>query len=162
MELSAYLEITGSQQGPIQGSSVRRGREDYIEVFRFDHCVEIPMGADQGVGSGQALHRPISILKEVDRSTPKLYQALCQHEKLDEVRLYWYRYTAAGREELYYSIRLENARVLRIQPWTPDITDERQEQLRFMERVEFGYERIVWSWGPEGNVEYETDWFQRG
>lgn len=161
MELSAYLEITGSDQGPIQGSSARRGREDKIEVFQFNHCVEIPLGVDQSVGSGQATHRPMDVIKEVDRSTPKLYQALCQRERLEEVKLVWYRYNQAGKEDLYYAIKLQNARILRIQPWTPDLTAIDQEHIRFMEKISFGYEKIVWSWGPEGNVEYEADWFQR-
>lgn len=161
MELSAYLEITGSEQGPIQGSSVRRAREDMIEVLQFNHCVEIPLGVDQSIGSGQATHRPLDIVKEVDRSTPKLYQALCQRESLDEVRVVWFRYNHAGKEELYYRIRLEKARILRIQPWTPDLLEDKHDQIRFMEKISFGYERIIWSWGPEGNVEYETDWFQK-
>jgi type VI secretion system secreted protein Hcp len=162
MELSSYLEISGSEQGPIQGSSLRRGREDMIEVFQFNHCVEIPLGIDQNVGSGQATHRPLEVFKEVDRATPKLYQALCQRETLDKVRLFWHRYNQVGKEELYFSIRLQNARILRIQPWTPDAFEEKRDSMRFMERISFGYERIVWSWGAEGNVEYETDWFQRG
>lgn len=161
MELSAYLDITGSEQGIIQGSSVRRGREDKIEIFQFNHCVEIPLGIDQSVGSGQATHRPLDIIKEVDRSTPKLYQALCQRERLDDVRLSWYRYNPTGKEELYYRIKLQRARILRIQPWTPDLLENPQDHVRFMEKISFGYERIIWSWGPEGNVEYETDWFQK-
>jgi len=161
MELSAYLDITGSDQGLIQGSSQRRGREDKIEVFQFNHCVEIPLGVDQSVGSGQATHRPLEVIKEVDRSTPKLYQALCQRERLEEVKLGWYRYNPAGKEDLYYAIKLQNARILRIQPWTPDLAALGQEHIRFMEKISFGYEKIVWSWGPEGNVEFETDWFQR-
>lgn len=161
MELSSYLEIVGSEQGAIQGSSTRRDREEMIEVFQFRHCVEIPVGADQHVGAGQAMHRPLEIMKEVDRATPKLYQALCQRELLERVNVYWYRYNASGKEEPYFYIRLQNARILRVQPWTPDVFERRQENMRFMETVTFGYERIVWSWGPEGNVEYETDWFQQ-
>ncbi|CBL44792.1 Protein of unknown function (DUF796) [gamma proteobacterium HdN1] len=162
MECSAYLELTGSEQGTLLGDCQKRGRENLIELLEFQHCVEIILGSTgQHAGTGKATHRPIEFTKEIDRSTPKLYQALCQRERLDSAHFRWYRYTSQGAEDLYYSIRLENARILCIQPWTPNPLSPKDDHHRYMERIRLGYERITWSWGPEGSVEYETDWFQQ-
>lgn len=161
MELSAYLEIEADRQGSIAGSSQRRGREGMIEILEFAHCVEIPVGLERATNAGQTTHRPLEVLKEIDKSSPKLMQALCEQERLSSAVFSWYRFTAKGKEELYYRVELRNASILRIEPWTPAVNEQGQEWVRFMERVRFSYERIVWSWGEDANVEYETEWADR-
>lgn len=160
MELSGYLKLKGQHQGDIQGSSIRKGRENLIELYSFGHCVEMPLQGDAGLPSGAAMHRPLKVAKEVDKASPRLYQALCQKESLPSAEFSWYRFNQQGREELYFRIQLEKALVVRIEPWTPSHFDEKHEQFRFMEWVDFVYEKITWSWGESGSVEYETDWFQ--
>jgi type VI secretion system secreted protein Hcp len=95
------LIIVGEDQGLIEGSCNLEDREDTILVQGFDHVVEIPTD-DRGVASGRRTHRPMTIIKEIDRSTPMLYQALCSNELLTEVTLNWYRLDGTGQHQLFH------------------------------------------------------------
>jgi type VI secretion system secreted protein Hcp len=152
------MAIIGEDQGNITGSSFKQGQEDKIEVLAFDHLVELPARQDTQVTTGDPLHRPITLSKEVDGSTPKLYQALCRREILESVEIRWFRHNPDGKEELFYMITLTNALIVRMQPWGADFLDERLEHYRPMEKVAMAYEAIRWSWGLDGDVEYEAVW----
>ena len=160
MEIAGYLEITGDMQGPIEGGSQRKGRDGLIELLGFSHDVEIPLQQGSQIASGRAMHRPIEIRKAIDKSSPKLMQAMCTKELLSEVEFRWYRFNQQGQEALYYKIQLKQALILKICSWTPDAQIKDQEHLQFMETIWLGYESIIWSWGVDGNVEYEASWFQ--
>ncbi len=158
MPMPGHLSITGEQQGVIEGSCDIEEREGTILVQAFDHTVEIPTD-QRGMVAGRRIHRPMMITKETDKSTPMLYQALCEEERLLEVRLDWYRIDDMGSEELYFSILMENAQIARMHPWVPNVLDRRNETLRHMEDVFFIYEKITWLWEPDG-IEYEDAWDQ--
>jgi type VI secretion system secreted protein Hcp len=160
MPMPGNLTITGETQGVIEGSCELDNREGSILVQAFDHVVEIPTD-ERGVASGRRMHHPISITKEIDRSTPMLYQALCTGELLTEVVLDWYRVDGTGDNELYFTIELKNAMVTRIHPWVPNVLDRSNENLRHMEDVSIAYESIIWTWTPDG-VEYEDSWGEAG
>ena len=76
---------------------------------------------------------------------------------MTDVKLDWYRLDGSGDEELYFSIELENAMITRIHPWVPNVLDRKSEGLRHMEDVSIAYERIIWTWEPDG-IEFEDQW----
>ncbi len=156
MPLPGNITIIGEEQGQIEGSCDTDGREGTIQVLRFDHSVEIPTSAD-GITAGRRVHRPFIISKETDKSTPMLFQALCTGELLSEVILDWYRIDGTGEQELYYTIKLYNALISKVRPWVPDILDQSKSAYRHMEDVSFTYEKIIWTWEPDG-IEYEDAW----
>lgn len=158
MEFSGYMTIEAEVQGNIEGSSMRKGRENSIDLFSFNHELKLPFQSQQNISNGPVIHQPLAIVKEVDKSTPKLYQALVEKEKLNKVVLQWYRYTKTGEEQVYYRIELTKAYIVSIAPWTPEMEHSEQEYLRFMENITIAYEGITWSWGPDGDVTYQTNW----
>lgn len=158
MPTPGYMTVIGEEQGLIQGSSFKQGQEDKIEVLAFEHLIELPARQDTQVVTGNPLHRPIVLSKEVDGSTPKLYQALCRRELLESVEIRWFRHTPEGKEVLFYTIALTNALIVRMNPWGADFLDERLEFYRPMEKVSMAYEAIRWSHGLDGDIEYEAVW----
>ena len=156
MPFPGNLTIIGEDQGLIEGSCDLEDREGTILVQGFDHLVEIPTD-DRGVASGRRTHRPITITKEIDKSTPMLYQALCSNELLTAVTLNWYRLDDRGEHELYYSMFMQNAFITRIRPWVPNVLDRNNETMNHMEDVSIAYEKIIWTWVPDG-IEYEDAW----
>ena len=156
MPMPANLTITGEEQGQIEGSCELEDREGTILVQAFDHVVEIPTD-ERGVASGRRTHRPLTITKEIDKSTPMLYQALCNNELLTEVRLDWYRYSGTGEHELYFTMTMQNAFITRIHPWFPNVLDRANENLKHMEDLSISYEKIIWTWVPDG-IEFEDAW----
>ena len=103
MPLPCHLQVTGTTQGAIQGSCDMTGREDTVLVYGINHDVHIPRDPQSGLASGKRIHGSLNILKEMDKSTPKLYQALVTGEILSEVVLKWYRINDSGQEENYFT-----------------------------------------------------------
>jgi type VI secretion system secreted protein Hcp len=150
------MTVIGELQGAIDGSCDMLGREGTILVQAVDHTVEVPTD-EGGVATGRRVHRPLTITKEIDKSTPMLLQALCSNERLSELTLDWYRVDETGGQELYFSIRMKSAYVTRVHPWLPNALDKDVAGLRHMEDVSFVYESIRWTWEPDG-IEFEDSW----
>lgn len=151
MAMLGYITITGDEQGAIEGSSTHEMHLNEIEVLKLDHQIEV-QGATT---AGQVAHGSLKINKLIDKSSPKLAQALCTREVLSEIIITWYHHNANGERELAYKIVLENALITNLNAWTPHFYEQSQEEFRLMEDVCFSYEKILWSWGSEGEVEYE-------
>jgi len=158
MEFCGYMTIEASIQGNIEGSSIRKARQNAISLLSLNHEVKLPFQSHRNIGNGAIVHEPLVIVKEVDKSTPKLYQALLEKEVLPNVILEWFRFTEQGEELLYYKILLKNAYIISVSPWTPPVDKKEFEYLRFMENIAFAYESITWSWGPDGDIAYQTNW----
>jgi type VI secretion system secreted protein Hcp len=158
MPIPGNLTLVGKEQGPIEGSCDIDGREDTILVQAFKHLVEVPTN-ENGVPSGRRVHRPLMITKEVDKSTPKLYQALCSGEVMSEATLRWYRLDGAGDETQYFTVLLQNALIVKVDSWVPDVLDKQFASYTNMENVWFSYEVIRWTWEEDG-IEYEEHWNQ--
>jgi type VI secretion system secreted protein Hcp len=157
MAIPIHMEIEGENQGAIEGSCDMAGREGTILCYSMDHDIHIPRDPQSGLGSGKRIHGPLTILKEFDKSSPKLYQALCTGEHLTTVVLKWYRISPQGIEEHYFTHKLEDAIVVSVKPFFPTAFLAENEAYRHMENVSFTYKKITWTWEPDG-IEADDDW----
>ena len=155
--MPGFLEMNGESQGNIEGSCTKKGFENTIEVLAFEHSVNIPYNKDTGIYTGIRSHRPIRINKEIDKSSPKLYQALCTGEILTEMTFSWYRAHKAGKPEKFYAVELKNATIAELSPWIQDSLDPGKDQLPHLEKMSIVYEKIRWIWVPDGG-EFEDTW----
>ena len=153
----AFMWVEGKNQGEIQGSSNVQGREGAIIVYAFGHSIKVPTDPHSGQSTGGRVHAPFKILKEFDKSSPKLYQALCSGELMKNVTIKWYRTDPSGQEEHYFTIALEDALIVNISPSMPTTFLQANEAYRHMETVSFTYRKITWTWVPDG-VESQDDW----
>ncbi|MBF0219695.1 MAG: type VI secretion system tube protein Hcp [Gammaproteobacteria bacterium] len=158
MPALGYLELTGTIQGEIKGGATRAGRDGEIEFLHFWHQVEMTSGNQHGLPLGIRLHRPIAIVKVMDTSSPRLMQLLCTEERISEAVFSWYAPTPTGEEQLFYRITLENAFVVSVKPEMPDLQHPQWADFHMMETVSFIYEKIIWSWGADGQIEFEDEW----
>lgn len=158
MALPAYLKLKGTSQGEIQGSCDKEKHKGTIEVYAIDHEISSPRDAHTGQATGSRQHGPLTITKEVDRSSPQLYQSLTTNEVITEVTIKFYRITPEGQEENHYTIKLEKAGVSKIKLELPDYSDPNLKLIRERERVSFVYGKITWSWIADG-VESSDDWY---
>lgn len=141
MSLPAHLKIRGNSQGDIAGSCDMKGREGTIFVRHVEHAVLIPSAVADG---GKRMHEPLIITKDMDKSSPKLNQALVNCEALDII-LKWYRIDSSGHEEHYFTHTLKRAIIKSI-----NLDME-------LEHIAFTYETIIWRWEPDG-IETEDSW----
>jgi len=73
--MDAYMTIKGSRQGSITGDAVS-GQIRLVSVVR---------DTASGMPTGRRTHSTITIVKEIDRASPKLFQAQSTNETLTEV-----------------------------------------------------------------------------
>lgn len=157
MPLPCSMRVEGETQGKIEGSCKIKYREGHIEVQALRHKIEIPRSPQTGLPMGKRVHLPMTVTKEVDKSSPKLYQALGSSEGMKSVVLDFYRINPKGQEEKYYTTKLENAIVVGISAWIPNCMDASFSQFGHMEDVSFSYEKITETWLKDG-IETQDSW----
>ena len=153
-----HMAVTGTTQGNIsQGCCDMIGREDTSLCQALDHEIYIPRDIQTGLPTGKRVHRALLITKAFDKSSPKLYQALCAGERMSEVVFKFYRIAPTGNEEHYFTIKLQDAIIVALKPWIPNCLDPSKEGFTDMEDLSFTYSHIFWTWEPDG-VEAEDQW----
>ena len=157
MAMPCYLTLEGENQGKIEGSCEVSGHEGKILVQAVEHSIELPKNPQTGLPSGKRQHLGITLTKEIDKSSPKIYQALCSGEQLKSAQLEFYRISPKGTEEKYYTIRLEKAVIVATRLWVPNCLQPDTRQMGHMEDIGMTYEKIVWTWVPDG-IESEDSW----
>src|SRR6185312_14088488 len=130
MALAAYLTIVAERQGPILGSVTQKGRENQILVTAVHHEIVCPRDPQSGIPTGKRMHKPFTITKELDQSTPLLFQVLCTNENIREAPI---------------NFKMANIR-------SPRLT-----YLKEYEEVSFTYQKISWTWN-DGGKSAEDDW----
>ncbi|MFA5610433.1 MAG: type VI secretion system tube protein TssD, partial [Alcaligenes sp.] len=120
MPMPCYLTLEGETQGKIEGSCEVQGHSGKILIQAVDHRIELPKSPQTGLPSGKRQHLGITLTKEIDKSSPKIFQAQCSGEQLSKVELEFYRISPKGTEEKYYTIRLEKAVVTSSRTWVPN------------------------------------------
>ncbi len=154
MPLPAYMDIPD-----IPGSCRVEGRESNIEVLGFNHEVYMPTDRKDGSATGTRVHNNMVVVKNFDKSSPLLYQHLCNGKIIPSATLRWFQINEQGIEEEYYQHRLENARITSIRPYMPDVDNPANEQYKHMEEISFRYEKMTWAF-LDGNVEFTDSWFE--
>jgi type VI secretion system secreted protein Hcp len=155
MALNAYLRLKGQKSGEIKGSVTQKGREGKIMIIAADHEIVSPRDAASGLATGKRMHKPMVITKELDKSSPLLYNLLIANETITEWELqFWTPQLSAavgvGSEKQHYTIRLTNARLTGIHFVMPDTKDPELAKRTEYEVLSFSYEKIEWTWNDGG------------
>jgi type VI secretion system secreted protein Hcp len=157
MALNAYLSIVAEKQGPIRGSVTQKGREGTIMVIGAMHEVVCPRDPASGQPTGKRAHKPFTVLKELDRSTPLLFNVLCHNEIIRSWELQFWRPSPTGVERQHYTVRLVNANISSIHFKQPNNRIAKLAQFPQYEEVSFTYQKIEWLW-TEGGIMASDDW----
>jgi type VI secretion system secreted protein Hcp len=144
MPLTGYLTLEGQNQGKMEGDCTQKGREKTILVYAVDHTVEIPRDKLTGLPTGQRLHHPITITKHTDPASPLIYQACASGEQMKTWKLDYYRINEKGQEENYYTVSLEEAIIVNVRHYKPNVLDPASQPFHDMEDVSFTYGAITW------------------
>lgn len=153
--LNAYLTAVGESQGNIEGSVDIAPHEGKIEVVEYTHNVSQVIDNATGMPSGKRQHRPIRIIKPLDKASPLLTNALVNNERLTNVTIIFYRPGNTGAEQHYFTVELFDARITNIS----HISGSEDELLQkpAQEIVTFVYGKIIWTW-EDGGISSEDNW----
>jgi type VI secretion system secreted protein Hcp len=157
MALNAYLKLKGQTQGDIKGSVTQKGREGTIMVIAANHEVVSPRDPASGLPTGKRMHKPFVITKELDKSSPLLYNVLTNNENITEWELKFYRPSPTGAEQQHYTVKLTNANIAAIHFKMEN--NKNPELMRYAEyeEVAFTYQKVEWTW-MDGGITAEDDW----
>lgn len=156
--LYADLEIVGETQGWIKGDDPREESEGLIRVIAYDHIVSSTREPDTCMPS-RLNHLPLQITKDVDKSTPLLYEAFANNEMLTTFVLrFWRLDPAIAVEAPFYTIELRNARIVGIHQEMLNNRNLGNQVYREMEHISFVYERIIRTIEEVGVLVSENRW----
>ncbi|MHA2296833.1 MAG: Hcp family type VI secretion system effector [Candidatus Hodarchaeales archaeon] len=141
----------------MDGESKQDGRVGSIEVIAYSHSVMNSYEPTITRGAAVIQHTPLRIVKNIDKTTPKLYEACCITSTIPIVTLRFYSEPTSLN---YLTIELTGATIVSI--FTYGITTSGNLPV---ETISFTYEVIKWTYtefdstgSPKGNVEYQATW----
>jgi type VI secretion system secreted protein Hcp len=162
MALNAYLRLKGQKQGEIKGSVTQKGREGSIMVIAASHEIVSPRDPASGLPTGKRMHKPFVITKELDKSSPILYNVLVNNENVPDWKLeFWTPQLSAaggvGAEKQHYTVELLNANIASIS--FRMLNNKNPELMRYAEyeEIAFTYQKITWTW-KDGGITSMDDW----
>ncbi len=139
MAFDAYLKIEG-----IPGESTDASHKDWIEILSFSHMLtQRPSGsasAKGGAAGERCDHHPFTIVKALDKATPKLAEACCEGRHIKEVL---FTLNRAGGEKLeYFRVTLTEVMVTSVRPGGTSSGGESMP----LEEISFNYGKIEWTY----------------
>jgi len=157
--LDAFATIVGETQGAFNSGETQAGREDQIRVFTFGHNVSAAYDTATGLPTGKRQHRPVRILKNIDRASPLIASALFNNENLTSVIIRFWKPDDPGKELQFYTIELINAHIVSIMPsHSSRLADSNEvNPVPMGETVTFNYQKIIFTW-EDGGITAEDDW----
>jgi len=131
--VSATISVTGARSGVFS--------QDPIPVTAVSHEIVSPRDPQSGLPTGQRLHKPITITKPIDSSSPLFLNSLVTNETLTKVVI-----TLMDNNQTLETITLTNASLAQY------------DQHGSTETWQLTYQKIDW---VVGNHETSDDWEAR-
>jgi len=165
MAMMTYAYLVGQKSGQIKGSITQKGREDSIGVIAVSHSIVSPRDPQSGLPTGQRMHKPFVFTKELDKSTPLLFNVLCTNENLSEATFKFWQpqvkaQTGVGSEVQHFTVKLTNANIASIDFRQANIKNPELAKLAEYEEIALTYQKIEWTWN-EGGITAADDWEAR-
>ena len=152
MAFDAFLKLT-----TIPGESTDDKYKDHIEVLSYSHALSQPGGGSVSTAGGRSSercdHGDFSIVKALDKASPKLALACCNGEHIKEATLILRR---AGKDQKkYMEYKMSDVIVRSLRPGGSSKGGEIP-----LEEVSFAYGKIEWTYteldhktsAPKGDI----------
>jgi type VI secretion system secreted protein Hcp len=149
---SIYLKLGGPD---LKGESADKEHDQWIELTSWHHEMSQPASGAASTSGGHAAerteHADMVVVKELDSSSPVLYQAVSGGTTFQSAQIDFYRDAGDGKRVKYLEIQLKNVLISRI---TPAI----EGGVLPVEKVSLKYAAIQWKYqkqnidGGQGGV----------
>jgi type VI secretion system secreted protein Hcp len=134
MAFDVFLKIA-----TIDGESTDDKHQGWIELMSYHHGVSQPSAGSPSAGprgAGRSDHNAFTIVKALDKSSPKLFLACCKGEHINEVTIDLCR--ATGDKQKYMVYKLSDVMVQSVRPGG----SAKDENTVPLEEVSFAYGKI--------------------
>jgi len=166
MPTPAYIVIEGTVQGLITanaftpdsvGNAYVEGHENEILAQEIKHRVTVPTDPQSGQPAGQRVHKPFTFTCTLNKAVPLLYQALVTGEVLPMTTVRWYRTSAEGRQEHFFTTELVDGIIVDINTVLPHVQNEVNAKYTQLVEVSMSYRKISWEHRVAGTSAVD-DW----
>jgi len=123
--------------GDIKGEATDAAHKDWIIIESFDQGILLERDAASGLPTGKRQHKPLTVTKAIDKSSPKLMEAIATGRVIPMVRL---EFVTPGTRTLYYQIVLKDVIVSSYQ------TGGSSGGAVPMDSISLDYEEIKWTY----------------
>jgi type VI secretion system secreted protein Hcp len=151
--MAGFLKI-----GDIKGQAEDAEHKDWIELLSVGQLLRRPMTSGSG---GQASRQqsavecpPVQVTKQLDKSTPKLAEAVCDGKTFPEVEVHLCTSEGASGRKPYYKIKMKNVKVT-----DHSLNASAQAGMGDTESMALNYTEIEWtytSFGSDGKAQGDT------
>ncbi len=143
-----YLKINGSKTAKFN-PEVPSGK---IMVIAVSHEIVSPRDSASGLPTGKRQHKPLTILKPIDKSTPLLFQALTTNEQIASIEFEVYQPAGKGKVKITRTGKLERAKIA-------SITKPKDPKYAEYEEIAFTFDKISWA-KRAPRIQGVDDWAQ--
>ncbi|MBM3435271.1 MAG: type VI secretion system tube protein Hcp, partial [Bacteroidetes bacterium] len=153
--------VIGMEIGGIPGSWNPEGCEDCMKVFDMNWWLFQPYDTIFGQMTGFRHHHVLTVMKDIDKASPRLMNALVQGQEINSVKLHFYlsEPEQPGTPPVqplqpYYDIWLDEVYVV---AFHHTLVNKGNGKFAHMDKISFIYDaiRVVW-W--DGNIEAVDHW----
>ena len=153
MAFAAFLKLT-----TVPGESTDDKYKDHIEILSYSHALSQPSSGSVSTAGGRTAercdHGDFSIVKALDKASPKLALACCKGETIKEATLFICR--AGGDQRKYMEYKMSDVIVSSVRPGGSSKGGETLP----LEEVSFAYGKIEWTYtildpktnAPKGDI----------
>ena len=164
--IDAFIKVVGTKQGQFKGNSTR---DSFGEIVTsFSHGPTKPRDYNAATAAGKQLHEPIVVTVKADAATKGQWTtASASREPLTSVTLSVFKQATtgagtgvagAGEEKPYYTVKLTNAQIEKIEMVTRDPTDTSPAKPdEAWLRVSLTFQKIETTWN-NGGITAQDDW----
>jgi type VI secretion system secreted protein Hcp len=146
--MRVFMKIEG-----MPGSSLEENRKDWCDVRAFSQELKYPYDMGSARSAGHPQHGPCTVIKDIDKSSPKLYEALAKNLKVSKVEIEFERDKPGdGSTEVYFKIVLTDCRVVLAHPHIPMPGAHNPDIPPHLDEIGFGYRKIDWEWLSGGKL----------
>lgn len=154
-----FCTVVGTVQGAFQADPATRASPTQIAVYSLTQELTVPFDAATGQSTGKRQHSPLTIVKELDKSSPQFFTAAATNEVLKSVTCTLYRNSFNGQTRAYFKIALTNATIVEIRDSGNGVNGAVQGDER--ERIAFSYQKIELT-DLDSNTTAVDDWSSAG
>jgi type VI secretion system secreted protein Hcp len=151
--------VVGSVQGTFQGDPATGGSTTNIAVYSLTQELKVPFDAATGQITGKREHSPLTIVKELDKSSPLFFTAAATNEVLKSVTCTLSHVSSTGQVRPYFKFALTNATVVEIKDSGNGVNGAAQSDEH--ERISFSYQKIELT-DLNSNITAADDWTSPG
>jgi type VI secretion system Hcp family effector len=139
--MDCFLQLTVGGTA-VEGDSPIK-KIDNTDTSKMIHCLSfsdrVTLNYQQGAGTSDsgAIYTPIAIVKEIDKASPLLSQALTDQTDIDKGIFYFFEPGPEAKKRLCYKITLERGKVC-------EMSRSMSKDAAMTESVSFVFGKITW------------------